>query len=891
MLNPTAAAGLWSGLLQWSKVGINALVFVLLARWLTLAEIGAVAASQATFVFVQSLQSAVVPDLMVQEHEERDEHRSTLFLASVGAGAIVSVLVLATVMIFPAVGLHTTTGQYLAALSPLPIILGAGTFYEGLLRRRLAMRSLAVRTMLASSAAGTVAVVLAANGFGGWAMVGLSLVSAASSTVLAVIASHWLPKLHWDQAYLQSIRPQAVALLARHALSSAVIPLLSILVNVQLGAAAAGTMQIAFRILGLIDSIVVSPLRYITMPLFARTARDGRDLGATIVAALSIGSLLLFPSYVGVIATAPALLPVLLGSVTGDAVVTAVQLLLPYGMIALVTWTINNALVATGRAVSVAQRNYVIYPFVVVPSALATFHSVPITMLIYGIWGGLVTSSLAVVMARKYFGIPPSRLLSPLVGPLICAGAMGAIVWISRSTILAADTFVSLVLQIVLGCVVYAALLLLVSRKQLTTAVGLVRGRAHRKDSDQTGINPGLPAPLIAPEMSQLDITGPETLAEPALADGPNVSILYVYGSLLPNTFANSGAVLGLCRALTLNATAAAIVFPGTAEDVQVIRKAYDVPPELELSPIRPSPGPAFYPSIALAAVRTRKDAIIITRAPQIAVMAALMGRRTILELHQHLHTFSNWSTWRKLLRFVPAGRLSVAALTPSVAAGLDSRLAKKVVEVAIIPSGSPDLDRDARTPSHDVGYVGSFKRGKGVEVLERLALQRSSIRFLVVGDPTGDPETASRLSSLPNVELAGFVPPAELAAQMGRFRVGIAPYAAEGFGGRGRDALISSDSMSSLKIAEYMSASCAIVSSAIPSVEAMVTNEVEALLCPPNDDEAWLAALDRLVEDHSLRRRLAAAGRRRFLSTFSMPARAKRFRTLAQGLVAARPA
>ena len=363
----------------------------------------------------------------------------------------------------------------------------------------------------------------------------------------------------------------------------------------------------------------------------------------------------------------------------------------------------------------------------------------------------------------------------------------------------------------------------------------------------------------------------------------PGPPIVYAYTQGLPNPAANSGAVLGLCEALAPEGDVA-VVFPGGARDVPPVRRAYGLSTDVALSPVRPAPGPGFYPSLALAGLGAVRGAVIITRAPQAAMVSAALGRPTLLELHQHLDTFSNWKAWRRLLAAIPPGRLSVAALTSSLAAGLDPALAARALDVSVIPSGSPDFGGGSGSPSHDVGYVGSFKPGKGIEVVERLARHRPSLRFLIVGDPAGAPDTALRLSALPNVELSGFVVRADLAAQMRRFRIGLAPYAAEGFGG-GRHAMVSSDSLSSMKIAEYMSAGCAVISSAIPSVAAMAAHGTEALLCRPDHDGDWLSALDRLATGEALRQRLAQAARRRFQAEFSMPARADRFRALARRL------
>ena len=482
VLSSTASAGLWSGLLQWSRYGINALVFVLLTRWLTLAEIGLVAAAQASFVVVQTLQSAVIPDLMVQERDDPDDHRSTLLLASVGVGSLVSVIVIAAVLVMPGIGLDTTVGRYLIAFSPLPVIGGVGNVYEGLLRRRLEMRSLALRTLCATALAGATAIGLAASGFGGWAMVWLSLVSGVSSTVLAIVAARWTPSLCWDRDYLRSIHPQAVALVMGHLLSAAIVPLLSIVVSVRLGATAAGMMQVAFRVLGLIDAVVVGPLRDLTVPLFARAAHPGRDVGQAVLAAASVGALLLFPAYAGVMVTAPTLMPLMFGPTTGPAVVTSVQWLLPFGILSLVTWTVNNALVATGRAMTVARRNYAFYPLVVVPGVVAAFHSLSATLLIHAVWGGVVGAILAAAAAQRHLGLPPGRFVSPLVRPLVCTVVMSVAVWWVGETAPVRGASLA-VLQAGVGLAVYGSLVVVVAREQVARLLDLVRRRGPNRIS------------------------------------------------------------------------------------------------------------------------------------------------------------------------------------------------------------------------------------------------------------------------------------------------------------------------------------------------------------------------------------------------------------------------
>ena len=77
----------------------------------------------------------------------------------------------------------------------------------------------------------------------------------------------------------------------------------------------------------------------------------------------------------------------------------------------------------------------------------------------------------------------------------------------------------------------------------------------------------------------------------------------------------------------------------------------------------------------------------------------------------------------------------------------------------------------------------------------------------------------------------------------------------------------------SSLATLEAMAAGCAVVSSAIPGTDELITHEEDGLLVPPNDPAALTEALRRLLEDPELRRRLGRAARARVEREFTAEA------------------
>lgn len=79
------------------------------------------------------------------------------------------------------------------------------------------------------------------------------------------------------------------------------------------------------------------------------------------------------------------------------------------------------------------------------------------------------------------------------------------------------------------------------------------------------------------------------------------------------------------------------------------------------------------------------------------------------------------------------------------------------------------------------------------------------------------------------------------------------------------------------LVLLEAMAAGLPVVATKVGPIPEICLEDVTALLVPPNDAEALADALQRLAVDTELRTRLGAAGRQRFLESFSSSVTAKK--------------
>ena len=256
---------------------------------------------------------------------------------------------------------------------------------------------------------------------------------------------------------------------------------------------------------------------------------------------------------------------------------------------------------------------------------------------------------------------------------------------------------------------------------------------------------------------------------------------------------------------------------------------------------------------------------VVYTRLPQAAAVASGRGQRTILEVHDLPQgRFGPWF-FRRFLRGSGAARLVV--ITHSLAADLGSKLGAPTEPpfMLIAPDGV-DLSRyqglpepqagrasleefSQRSARFTAGYTGHLYAGRGVELLLELARLLPEVDFLLVG---GEPDDVARLQAeiqsrrLENMIATGFIPNADLPRYQAACDVLLMPYQKRVTASSGGDI---ARYLSPMKLFEYLACGRPILSSDLP-VFGEILNAGNAILLPPDNAEAWAAALTALQND-----------------------------------------
>ncbi|MBU0511001.1 MAG: glycosyltransferase [Chloroflexi bacterium] len=367
----------------------------------------------------------------------------------------------------------------------------------------------------------------------------------------------------------------------------------------------------------------------------------------------------------------------------------------------------------------------------------------------------------------------------------------------------------------------------------------------------------------------------------------------------LPSRRANTIQVMKMAQAMTVLGHELRVMVPGSSPEAGMdwdelahhygLQHRFDV----QWLPAHPRLRRYEYGLTAVRHARRWDTDLIYTRLPQAAAIASFLGMGTILEIHDLPQgTLGPW-LFSRFLRGRGARRLVVitralgdalaqnftpfppAPFTLIAPDGVDLSRYKNLPTPAEARQSLGDQFTNLPThqftnlpiyqftnPQFTAGYTGHLYPGRGTQLILDIAAHLPNVTFLLVG---GDPADVSRLraeasrSSLDNVILTGFVPNAELPQYQAACDVLLMPYRQRVAASSGGDI---ARYLSPMKLFEYLACGRAILSSDLPVLREVLTPN-NAVLLPPDDADAWAAAIRDLQADPAQRESLSEQARR----------------------------
>lgn len=346
------------------------------------------------------------------------------------------------------------------------------------------------------------------------------------------------------------------------------------------------------------------------------------------------------------------------------------------------------------------------------------------------------------------------------------------------------------------------------------------------------------------------------------------MKIAVISTSRVPSTTANSIQVMKVCQSYKQLGYRVILYVPGEQQmEFLEIKKRYGLHEDFEIKWIRSNRRLSRYDFVVNAVLKARRWGcdLIHTWTPQAALLSSFLKIPYLMELHELPSGKFGPHIFRQVIK--NSGKKRFLVITNALKDRYEDffQYTFPSQEILIAPDGV-DLERYLSLPSSTQArkqlnlpdkftamYTGHLYPGRGMNILTALAQQFPAVQFLWVGGNPDDVsfwQTEIKKRGLKNILLIGFVDNQKIPLYQAAGEILLMPYETVIAGSSGGNTV---DICSPMKMFEYMAAKRAILSSDLPVLHEVLSEEM-AVFCSPEKMETWITAFSDLMENECRR-------------------------------------
>lgn len=303
----------WSILRFASDQVFSFIVFVLLARLLTRADIGAFALMAIFAEVFRTISMAGLTQTVARESELTGAFTDTVYRSHMGFSLATSAIIIALAHPFAAFMNAPQIALPLQVLSIVLPISALGQTHMALRLREFGHKTTALRSVASGIGGGGTAIVAALLGFGLWSLVIQRILTEIISTILSRHAYRWKPGWDWHWSILKRNLGINGSLTAVQLVYIATTRLQELVIGNVIGVVAVGIYRTAWRTVDIISNGAIRPFTTVAMQTLARVKDDRVELARAYQWMISKAAIISFPALVGFGVLAPLAIPTVFG--------------------------------------------------------------------------------------------------------------------------------------------------------------------------------------------------------------------------------------------------------------------------------------------------------------------------------------------------------------------------------------------------------------------------------------------------------------------------------------------------------------------------------------------------------------------------------------------------
>lgn len=344
---------------------------------------------------------------------------------------------------------------------------------SALLARQFKFKWLALRPFVAAVISLVVCVILVLNGFGAMSLVAYYILRAGTLAAVAFIGSGYMPKMQLSLSSLRSMARLCGDSVASSVLYHSTSLVTTVIVGYLLDPAAAGFFRMAQMLVDTVKSALFQPLARVAYAAFGRISDSVERVRGIYVKMTILANMIAIPVVGGLIVVSQDVATTALGAqwqLTGLLAQILALTLTPEALISVM----RPAMFSIGQSRATLYRTAVdaaSFPVAVVIAAPFGIVAVASALALRA----LLFAAYPLYLVRRHFGIEPAAVLRRSLPSIIATAIMVGACFLLRQPLLAImPIYAVLVVEVVLGALVYLTVVRILRPPALGDAVDVV---------------------------------------------------------------------------------------------------------------------------------------------------------------------------------------------------------------------------------------------------------------------------------------------------------------------------------------------------------------------------------------------------------------------------------
>lgn len=179
----------WNSAVQAYKVVFSSIVLIILARIISIEDFGIIGMSTVFILFFNTILNIGFDSSIIYSKTFRKEHLFSLFILNLIIGVIITIIAYFCAPLLTLFFNNEEVEIVFKALTISLFLISLGVVSKGYLQKQLAFKRLAIVEIISITIAGFVAIILALNNFGYWALVVQQILTVGIASIGFVIIS------------------------------------------------------------------------------------------------------------------------------------------------------------------------------------------------------------------------------------------------------------------------------------------------------------------------------------------------------------------------------------------------------------------------------------------------------------------------------------------------------------------------------------------------------------------------------------------------------------------------------------------------------------------------------------------------------------------------------